>query len=70
LRSSALIRGVAGILLIFIGILWISLIPEALHLAEQEPTIRGWIAVIAVPTVFLTGGGFLAFYRNKLFKNY
>jgi len=70
MRKSALIRGTVGILLIFIGILWISLIPEALHLSEQETTTRGWIAVITIPSALLIGGGFLAFYKNRLFRDY
>lgn len=70
MKKGALIRGAAGILLIFIGLLWISLIPDALHLTEQEPSIWGWARVITVALALLTGGGFLAFYKNKLFKDY
>jgi len=73
----AVARGFFGIAALCFGCLWIIQIPNAFATAGVpltpstfiELTFKGWCVVVLFPVVLIIGGGFLAFWKNRLFRS-
>ena len=70
MNAKALIRAILGLLCLGVGVYWFSLLPGGLSNLGRSPSVFAWFAVIGFGLIFVLGGGFLMFFKNRLFKDY